>query len=45
VPNIGVVNVGEVNVLLVNVSFVFLPTNVSVEVGNVKVAEPFTILK
>ena len=36
-PRIGVVNVGLVNVLLVNVSVVALPTNVSVEVGSVKV--------
>ena len=37
---IGVVSVGVVKVLLVNVSVVALPTNVSVDVGNVTVALP-----
>jgi hypothetical protein len=37
VPNTGVVRVGDVKVLLVKVSVVALPTNVSVEVGKVKV--------
>ena len=37
---IGVVSVGVVKVLFVNVSVVALPTNVSVDVGNVTVALP-----